>query len=174
MAHLDDEASELADQHGVQLVSVQAARARTELAQITPQHRTYLEMLKLIVNSLAYLTAYPKDIETTWRKNTRTHLLKELGKTVNRIEQRRIQSKLAAMGYSPVHICGRRLAQKLEKQASLGGEKGHPSAHWRRGHWRRQPHGPQNSLRKLVWLMPTLVNPGAPEQEVPGHLYLVS
>lgn len=136
-------------------------------------HRTYLEMLKLIVNSLAYLTAYPKDVETTWPKNTPAHLRKELGKTDNRNEQRRIQSKLASLGFTPVHICGRKLAAELDRQAAAAGEERHPAAHWRRGHWRRQPHGPHNSLRKLVWLMPTLVNPGKTAEEVPGHLYLV-
>jgi len=29
--------------------------------------------------------------------------------------------------------------------------------HWRRGHLRRQAHGPQHSLRKLVFIMPTIV-----------------
>ncbi len=29
--------------------------------------------------------------------------------------------------------------------------------HWRRGHWRSQPHGLQSSLRRLVWIEPVLV-----------------
>jgi hypothetical protein len=32
------------------------------------------------------------------------------------------------------------------------------SAHWRRGHFRLQPHGPHNSLRKLMFIAPTLVH----------------
>lgn len=174
MAKPDQETQELAAQHGIQLVSAQAARASAELAGLEPMHRTYLEMLKLIVNSLAYLTAYPKDVETTWPKSTPAHLLKELGKTDNRNEQRRIQAKLASLGFTPVHICGRKLAAEIDRQAAATGQYRHSAAHWRRGHWRRQPHGPQNSLRKLVWLMPTLVNPGKSADEVPGHLYLVS
>ncbi|MEJ7808159.1 MAG: hypothetical protein WKG03_19830, partial [Telluria sp.] len=31
------------------------------------------------------------------------------------------------------------------------------SPHWRRGHFRMQPHGPQQSLRKVVFIAPTLV-----------------
>jgi hypothetical protein len=173
MAKPDKAAQELAAEHGIQLVSAQAARAQGELDGLEPMHRTYLEMLKLIVNSLAYLTAYPKDVETTWPRNTPAHLLKDLSRTENRNEQRRIQSKLAALGFTPVHICGRKLAAELDRQAAASGDR-HPAAHWRRGHWRRQPHGPQNTLRKLVWLMPTLVNPGKSAEEVPGHLYLVS
>jgi hypothetical protein len=33
------------------------------------------------------------------------------------------------------------------------------SPHWRVGHYRMQPHGPQNSLRKLIFVAPVLVNP---------------
>jgi hypothetical protein len=174
MAKLDDETMQLAAEHGLQLVSGQATRAGQELHDMAPQHQSYLQMLKLIVNSLAYLTAYPKDIETRWPANTPAHLLKELAKTDNRNERQRIQAKLALQGFTPVHICGRRLAAELERRAAATtGSDRHPAAHWRRGHWRRQPHGPQNSLRKLVWLLPTLVNSGKPDVDVPGHLYLV-
>lgn len=92
----------------------------------------------------------------------------------NRNEQRRIQSKRAALGFTPVHICGRKLVAELAERAATSGFAGTVAAHWRRGHWRRQPHGPQNAQRKLVWLMPTLVNPGKSTEEVPGHLYLAS
>ncbi len=167
------EANRLAQERGVTLVSTQAERASAELEGVGPQHRCYLEMLKLIVNSLAYLTAYPKDVETQWPAKTSASLLKQLAKTDNRNEQRRIQSKLAALGFTPVHLCGRRLAQEIERAAASQGQ-GSRTAHWRRGHWRRQPHGPQNSLRKLVWLMPTLVNPAGSTEEPLGHLYLVT
>ena len=29
--------------------------------------------------------------------------------------------------------------------------------HWRRGHFRMQPHGPRNTLRRVTFIMPTLV-----------------
>lgn len=32
------------------------------------------------------------------------------------------------------------------------------TAHWRRGHIRNQPHGPQNKLRKLIFIAPLLVS----------------
>jgi hypothetical protein len=72
-----------------------------------------------------------------------------------------------------VNVLGR-LAAELDRQSSTTAIDRQVATHWRRGHWRRQPHGPQNSLRKLVWLMPTLVNLGKRGEEVPGHLYLVS
>ncbi|MEO3690052.1 hypothetical protein [Roseateles paludis] len=174
MANLDEATHKLAANNGVRLVSTQGSRAAAELAGLEPMHRAYLEMLKLIVNSLAYLTAYPKDVETVWPKNTSAHLLRDLAKTDNRNEQRRIQSRLAALGFTPVHLCGRKLAAELDQRAAASGAAGTVAAHWRRGHWRRQPHGPQNMQRKLVWLMPTLVNSGKSTEEVPGHLYMTS
>lgn len=170
----DEDIKRLATENGIALVSVQAQRAKGELDGIGAQHRCYLEMLKLIVNSLAYLTAYPKDVETKWPGNTPSSLLKQLAKTDNRNEQRRVQSKLAAMGFTPVHLCGRRLAEEIDRSTASASATGQRAVHWRRGHWRRQPHGPQNSLRKLVWLMPTLVNPSGIAEEPLGHLYLVS
>lgn len=38
------------------------------------------------------------------------------------------------------------------------GSSGHSvSAHWRRGHFRLQPHGPKSSLRKVMFIMPIIV-----------------
>jgi hypothetical protein len=37
------------------------------------------------------------------------------------------------------------------------GVHGAVSPHWRRGHFRMQPHGPQQSLRKVIFITPTLV-----------------
>ena len=42
--------------------------------------------------------------------------------------------------------------------AATGG--GHTvRGHWRRGHMRMQPHGPKNSLRKLIVIKPILIHP---------------
>ncbi|MEM0978652.1 MAG: hypothetical protein AAGH78_00120 [Cyanobacteria bacterium P01_H01_bin.58] len=39
------------------------------------------------------------------------------------------------------------------------GDHASPTAHWRRGHWRRTPVGEGGKDRKLSWIQPTLVNP---------------
>lgn len=159
---------------GTSLVSSQASLARQELDALAPQHRVYQEMLRLVVNSLAYITAYPKDVQTTWPPNAPTRLVKQLAATDSRNERRRIQSKMAALGFSPVHLCGRTLCEELKKKVATKGDVRTLAAHWRRGHWRRQQHGPNNVLRKLVWLMPTLVNSGLTDggPELMGHIYL--
>jgi hypothetical protein len=43
------------------------------------------------------------------------------------------------------------------RSASANEENGEVRGHWRRAHFRMQPHGPQSSLRKLAFIGPTIV-----------------
>jgi hypothetical protein len=42
------------------------------------------------------------------------------------------------------------------------------SPHWRRGHFRMQTHGPQGSLRKVMFIMPTIVRADRLEGDTPA------
>lgn len=61
-----------------------------------------------------------------------------------------------------------RKANKLYNRVVVGpatilvgsGAVRHPTAHWRRGHFRQHAHGPGYSLRKLLWIQPVLVGFG--------------
>jgi len=87
----------------------------------------------------------------------------------------RAKSKLAALGYVPVHVCGKRIEEQRNRIGIATLDHGHVASHWRRGHWRNQAHGPARSLRKLIWVMPVLVGANHRDDEpVTGHLYLVS
>lgn len=57
------------------------------------------------------------------------------------------------------NIIGRSYHPPTEGDVSTAapGEQGHRRMHWRRGHFRQQPHGPNMSLRKTIWLEPMLV-----------------
>lgn len=49
----------------------------------------------------------------------------------------------------------RKAAQMLhgaQKAAEAGGQTLHIKAHWRKGHWKRQPYGPKSSLRRWQWI----------------------
>ncbi len=52
--------------------------------------------------------------------------------------------------------------------SSMGGDGHHVSPHWRRGHFRMQPHGPQHSLRKLMFIAPILVAADRLEGDAPA------
>lgn len=45
----------------------------------------------------------------------------------------------------------------LDLPGTVRGMHGEVSPHWRRGHFRMQPHGAQQSLRKVIFIAPTLV-----------------
>jgi hypothetical protein len=60
--------------------------------------------------------------------------------------------------WSP-NIIGRHYRLKREGMGVGDGTHASPRAHWRRGHWRDQVHGPKLSLRKQMWIEPVFVNP---------------
>lgn len=49
------------------------------------------------------------------------------------------------------------IAEWADEHAGELGAQGQLSAHWRRGHFRLQAHGPHASLRKVMFIMPTIV-----------------
>jgi hypothetical protein len=55
------------------------------------------------------------------------------------------------------HLYDRILLGPLTLPEHAHGARGEVSAHWRRGHFRMQPHGPQRSLRKVIFIAPMLV-----------------
>jgi len=48
-------------------------------------------------------------------------------------------------------------AEWAGEHAGQLGAHGQLSAHWRRGHFRLQAHGPKAALRKVMFIMPTIV-----------------
>lgn len=163
---------------GVRVVSVQRKRALEELQALEARHAVYRAALRLVVNSLCYLTAYPKDVSTHWPSATPKHLLKDLERAGdNRNERAKILNRLAQMGYSAVHLCGRQLAGEMNGRKDSGESADRAfAAHWVRGHWIRQPYGPAKSLRRLQWRMPFVRRSRhADVDEQPlGHIYLAT
>lgn len=152
-------------------VSPEMAGIRDEITR----HRfpVYKAAIQLIVNALCYVAAYPDDIEAIWPDGAPASLVNKAMNGVGK-EKSRATSKLAALGYVPVHICGKRITEQRDRLAMGVNTPGGVSTHWRRGHWRNQVHGPGRSLRKLIWVLPMVV--GSKENSEPdmGHLYLVS
>lgn len=158
------------------------ARATRQLAQVERRTPMLRAALRLAVNALCYLTAYPDDITVSWPDHAPERLVKKAG-SGPAAERARARSKLESLGYTQVNICGSLLrkppppaaAAAAETTIGLSHEEG-VRTHWRRGHWRRQAHGEGRALRKLIWLMPTLVrgDVGAAAEQVPGHIYQVA
>jgi len=156
---------------GVSVVDVSPTLAAVRDDITRRRHPVYKAALQLVVNALCYVAAYPEDIDTVWPEGT-PDSLKQKALHGKGKEQMRAKSKLTALGYVPVHICGKRVAEQRTHQGIPA--HGHVATHWRRGHWRNQVHGPARSLRKLIWVMPVVVGSKHADEPEAGHVYLVS
>ena len=113
----------------------------------------------ILANALCYLTAYPQDSQERWTAKAPPKLTQQTGEG-SAAQKRSALSKLWALGHTRVQVLG----EEFEHQAQSGQGV---AAHWRRGHWRRQAHGPSLSLRKLLWIRPTRVlGEGVPQPSV--------
>lgn len=138
------------------------------------RHPIYKAALQLAVNALCYISAYPEDIETVWPEGTPDSLKKKADDGHGKAKMR-AKSKLTAMGYVPVHLCGRRISEQRSEKGLDRPEDKQVATHWRRGHWRNQAFGPKRALRKLIWVMPTLIGSKSDKDEPDsGHIYLLS
>lgn len=153
-----------------QMVDVGRITGTAALGTQQRRHGTYLQALRLVINGLCYLTAYPDDSAAAYPAAAPHELVKATASSDFRTAKR-ARDRLAELGYVPVHLCG----QELQAAPPVGGHGDHHvRAHWRRGHWRRQPYGEGRQLRKLIWVMPMIVGGNAGGDEPLGHLYLVS
>lgn len=146
-----------------------ASRAQTTAAERAAEYRYgyphFLEGLRLIVNALAYVAHYSDDIERRWPESTPQSMLDKLARAKTHKERRREEAKILSLGFTRINLCGLGFGDSGDCRQS-----GDMSSHWRRGHWRLQPHGAGRSLRKRVWIMPVLVRPD--KELKAAHIYL--
>lgn len=163
---------ELAKSEGIRDISAENASA--ELERITELHKVWSEALKLVINALAYLGSYPDDISSKWPDKTPQRLYLQTQDGTDK-QRRTAVSKLAALGYTPIHLCGKQFNEQVTETSTRSTDHVANKPTWVRGHWVRQPYGPGRTLRKLQWRMPLLRNANVSETEEPmAHLYLVS
>lgn len=156
---------------GMEVSDVSARTARQSVAETERTHKVYQEALKLVINGIAYLSSYPDDINTAYPENTPASLREKL--TSMPTKAQKTKSKLASMGFTPVHYCGQ---QARREQPATGNATGRTQkVTWRQGHWRHQAHGAGRLLRKLLWIKPVLVNAALATHDPDelGHIYLV-
>ncbi|AVQ00313.1 hypothetical protein C7S18_23740 (plasmid) [Ahniella affigens] len=150
------------------------ARASRETDEVHARRPVVARAMHLAASAMCYLTAYPDDVETAWPEGTPPALMAKLRSGTPK-QQTKAASQLESMGYTRVHLCGKRLADVASSSPATDAGERNVRPHWRRGHWRRQAYGEQRSLRKLIWLMPLLVHrdAGSNAPEPAGHIYRV-
>lgn len=134
---------------------------------------TVQRVLKVMANALCYLSSEEVGAGSTWPDDAPEGLVREasMGKTPKRRQAAR--NKLVQEGFAAVRI--------LDFHRAVGGDdaasgetvdRAEVAPHWRRGHWRRQAHGPGLTERRLRWIRPVLVR-GDRGEAASGHVYLV-
>lgn len=157
---------------GVELVDGRAKFASQEMSSVSRRHEGWLQMLRLVVNGLAYLSAYPRDNVTQWPANAPSDLVSALSTS------RKATSKLAQLGFTAITVCGQSLRQPSAQGGACSDDiAGDVDFTWVRGHWRRFAVGEGRTERRLRWLMPhkrSLHKAGDTDPEMHGHVYQVT
>jgi hypothetical protein len=130
---------------GIEIRNRRRENIKTEISELLDGFPIFRESLKLIINGLCYLSAYPEDIELRWPDETPKSLLDKINSATKVKEVQRTTSKLTSMGYTKINFCG-----KLFESKKSTNSNGHNElrTHWRRGHWRNQPYGHNMSQKK--------------------------
>lgn len=125
---------------------------------------------QLIVNALFYIESIGGKVFDISREPGRDAPPEQVVEWARSKPEKRnkLRSRMFSEGYAVVRLLGKELSGS---QQSLTGSS--LKTHWRRGHWRQQRHGPQNSLVKRIWVKPTMVNADHPHDDLPGHIYVV-
>lgn len=167
------EAREAGDEipDGLDVVDVSGVNSRVRLDATTRRFPIYRSALRLVVNALCYITAYAEDVQESWPDGTPERLKAQTASSKFK-EARNAKSKLESLGYVPVNFCGR--SWQHHSEVVVGKSRKGVAIHWRRGHWKRQPYGEGRKLRKLIWIMPTMVGANDSNDEPLGHIYLAS
>jgi len=139
----------------------------TQYIALMEDCRIYMQSAaELIVNALFYLESVgsrrpptsgrdtPPELEAQWMQATPE-------------KKRKLRSRLTREGYAVVYLMG----QELVGGRRPGGS-GSKSAHWRRGHWRWQPHGAGREQVKRIWIKPVMIHSDLSPTDPPGHLYV--
>jgi hypothetical protein len=131
--------------------------ATTAIEKALAAHEASTDALKKALNLcaqvLAYIVNYDDDKEHAWQDDTPQKLREKADGADTQKERERNLSKLRSMGFWKIIKVGHQFGN-LHLAAALAGTR---APHSRAGHWRRQAHGPQMSLRKLIYIQRTFV-----------------
>lgn len=117
------------------------------MRELAPGHMTR-ELCLHVAKVLLYLNLKDARLEMCQEATLLAEQLKRLGPA----KQAKLRRKLDK-------VYDRIIVGPPVNEASGNGSNGRaPTAHWRRGHFRNQAHGPGYALHKLIWLEPILVN----------------
>lgn len=114
----------------------------------------YNEIISLAINAVLYITSPEADIVSL--AATETQRISEKLKGVKQgLRREGLEKLLAAARKRKIYIVGGglKIAKELATEFTEAGRK-LLLRHQVRGHWKDQPHGPKQELRKHIWVAP--------------------
>jgi len=150
----------------------QVVKVPSPAARLDEKEPVLRRAMALIVNALFYITSDTNDVHEDWCRDTPEAAAAALRNARNAGEVRTIENTLLKAGYSKVKFVGKGFAASTESHAIEDAVRTgkNLASHFRRGHYRRQPYGPERSLRKRIFVAPVMVNASS-SAEVPGRIY---
>jgi hypothetical protein len=137
---------------------IRAKSRKKRIEVFRSQEPAFRECLNIIINAACFISYKPEDITDEWDGQPPADLLVAAnlpGKnSKGRVKQMEALREIANGDYTRIKLCGKALFPDQKDAAGTGKS---PRAHWRRGHWRRQRHGPGLMFVVLRWIRPTLV-----------------
>lgn len=127
--------------------------------------------LSMVVNVLLYLAAEPDDVIHGWSDEVPPEAVRALQNAKPASQVKALETTLAQAGYTKVRVVGTNFARAVsshgQRDAASTGRTVAP--HLRDWHFKRQPYGPNRSLRKVIFVNRVVVNAG--KGEVRGRIY---
>lgn len=145
----------------VQHVDVRAESRARRIDTFLSQEPVFRTCLNVIINALCFISFRPEDITEEWDRDPPKWVTEALtdDRDTRSARDRRFNANrlIATNDYTRIMVCGKALFDRAASRGSANGQGVSPRAHWRRGHWRRQRHGPGLIQIVLRWIRPTLV-----------------
>lgn len=122
-------------------------------------------LLNLVGNALLFLAARPEDTVIGWQEGAPAGLVEKAD--AGGVGADKARQALLRDGFSKVRFF------KLPGGQAGAASEGLVRPHWRRGHWKRQPYGPQGALRKIIRIRPYLTGSSPAEVNERGRIHIV-
>ncbi len=143
--------------HGV---DVRAKSRKHRIEEFRSQEPAFRACLNIIVNAACFIAFRPDDIVDSWEGEPPEDVIAAANSTGDSRKSRDRKAgalqKIERGDFTRIKICGRDLFSDDTRTDGKDHGKS-PRAHWRRGHWRRQRHGPGLAFVILRWIRPTIV-----------------
>lgn len=125
---------------------------QARLSHVTNHSHIFKTFSPLIFNSITYLLSESPDLN---HEATPPSIQKQLNNIQNREKKTIANLDLLRDNKFKFYHVGKSFESISDQNIKGTGQE--KNRHWRRGHWRNQAYGANHSLRKIIWVKPTII-----------------